>query len=120
MSKLSIVALLGLSVSACSMGPEMSLLDVVEGPSQASVVLVEPAKSAQAVSPQSRGLVNDQERAETLAHLKALSLTGQRQPGGSLSSSVAELKRLQATHGKNALSEIEAEGGGGKLVGYAL
>ncbi|WP_417682061.1 hypothetical protein [Roseibium sp.] len=51
-------------------------------------------------------LSEEEERAATMEHLKALALTNQDGQGRSLSTSVAELKRIQATHGNTALSEI--------------
>lgn len=107
MTKLSIVASLGLAVllSACADATEMSLVEVMDNRPKDPTVLVEPAQLETA---QSDVMTEDQQREATIARLRELSLVGKRKPGLALSSSVAELERLQATHGENALSEIEA------------
>ncbi|MBD1545068.1 hypothetical protein [Roseibium aggregatum] len=64
------------------------------------------ASSAIAAVAKAPGLTDDEQRAAIMEHLKALALANQERPAGSLSTSVAELKRLQATHGDTALSEI--------------
>ncbi|WP_346913927.1 hypothetical protein [uncultured Roseibium sp.] len=53
-----------------------------------------------------RSLTAEEEREATMAHLKALARANQERQGRSPSTSVTELKRLQATHGDMALSDI--------------
>lgn len=104
------------------MSEENSLVGALSAEEQA-VVPVTPAvqkdvaqtaetSQAQAAPPGGQGLIDETERAATMAHLRALALANQERQGGSLSASVAELKRLQATQGNTALSDISGGAAG--------
>ena len=105
-------------VSGCAMSDEMSLAGALDGETQAAASVApsdqdRPVQSTAAADAKVAGAsgaypTDDEKRAATMAHLKALALANQKRQGGSLSTSVAELKRLQATHGDVALSEISA------------
>ncbi len=105
---------LGGFVSGCAMSDETSLVGALNAETEwaePSVQRDRPAQptsvtAARAAEAGGSTLSEEEERAATMEHLKALALTNQDGQGRSLSTSVAELKRIQATHGNTALSEI--------------
>jgi len=114
----SVVVVLCLAgfVSGCAMSEETSLVGALNA--DAPVVQLaaaeasgEPAQASETATSQvagarAPGLLDDAARDQTMDHLRALALANRKRQGASLSSSVAELERLQATHGDAALSEI--------------
>lgn len=127
---------LGLAVLAggCAANPEMSLLDTFETSAAAPVAgqetgqnaeqdfgqvsdqvmgsdtpadLVENGQSAEIARGSPTGLIDREDRNATLLYLRSLSQSARGSSTRRLSTSTAELQRLQATHAEKALSEIE-------------
>jgi cytochrome bd-type quinol oxidase subunit 1 len=99
-------------VAGCAMEPEMSLmesLNTATSPTAQSAVVAteEETGSEETAVPAAGGILNETDRAATLAHLKALSAERQAPQHRSLSTSAAEMKRLGSSHADEALGEIE-------------
>ncbi len=105
---------LGALVSGCAIGDETSLVGALNAEAEWAEPVVQQDQPVQTTSASAtkafgsgaRSLTAEEERAATMAHLKALALANRDRQGRSPATSVAELKRLQATHGDTALSEI--------------
>lgn len=105
---------LGGFVSGCAMSDETSLVGALNGESEWAEPVGQQDQPVQTTSVPAtkvfgtgtRSMTEEEERAATMAHLKALIRANQDRQGASLSTSPAELKRIQATHGDTALSEI--------------
>jgi flagellar basal body rod protein FlgF len=101
-------------VSGCAMSDETSLVGALNGETEWDAPVVQqdqpaqttPAADVKVAGNGTQSLSEEEERAATMEHLRALALANQDRRARSLSTSVAELKRIQATHGDTALSEI--------------
>lgn len=96
------------------MEPDMSLMETLntdrrQATQLAPAVPAAETESEEVAAPAAGSILNEADRAATLAHLKALSARGQSANTRSLTTSAAEMKRLGSSHADEALGEIENE-----------
>lgn len=103
-----------LLLAGCAAGPDMSLMETLNTERQQAnqltpAVPVEQAESEEGPVQAAGSILNEADRAATLAHLKALSAARQFPNARTLTTSAAEMKRLGSSHADEALGEIESE-----------
>lgn len=108
------VSCAGFVLAGCAVEPEMSLMETLntdrrQAAQLAPAVPAGEAESEATAAPAAGSILNETDRAATLAHLKALSAQRQSPNSRSLTTSAAEMKRLGSSHADKALGEIENE-----------